>query len=157
MCKVADILSSHGWMWPDEWIIKFPAFNDIPIPQLTETIWLEADGHEAEFSASIAWESFQHRDSQVEWEKVVWFPNCVPRFSILVWLLIRKALKTQDKLKAWDRGGNVVSCVFCAQQPDSHDHLFFECPYSMQVWQMLCPYTKIPGNCFRWADIVNCL
>ncbi|GJV31883.1 reverse transcriptase zinc-binding domain-containing protein [Tanacetum coccineum] len=52
-------------------------------------------------------------------------------------LLCRKVSK-QDKLRPWDVGLdtdlNQIRCAFCDLQPDSHDHLFFECSFSSQVW-----------------------
>ena len=28
-----------------------------------------------------------------------------------------------------------MSCVFCEGCPDSHEHLFFTCPFSREVWR----------------------
>ncbi|GKD81840.1 reverse transcriptase zinc-binding domain-containing protein [Tanacetum coccineum] len=50
-------------------------------------------------------------------------------------------LRTQDKLRQWDVGINVdlnlLRCPLCDIQPDSHDHLFFECNFSKQVWMYI--------------------
>ncbi|GJV61287.1 putative RNA-directed DNA polymerase [Tanacetum coccineum] len=47
-----------------------------------------------------------------------------------------KKLKTQDRLSSWDVNGSLaMSCPLCESQPDSHEHLFFECSFSMQVWR----------------------
>ncbi|GKF84346.1 RNA-directed DNA polymerase, eukaryota, reverse transcriptase zinc-binding domain protein, partial [Tanacetum coccineum] len=51
---------------------------------------------------------------------------------------MRRSLKTQDNLRAWDVGPNVdlsmLRCPLCDTQRDSHEHLFFECVYSAKVW-----------------------
>nr|GEU89286.1 hypothetical protein [Tanacetum cinerariifolium] len=44
----------------------------------------------------------------------------------------------QDKMRQWDVGVgtdlNLLRCALCDSQPDSHAHLFFECPFSSKVW-----------------------
>ena len=51
---------------------------------------------------------------------------------------MRQSLKTHDNVRQWDVGAstdlNLLRCSLCESQPDSHDHLFFECPFSSQVW-----------------------
>nr|GEU72273.1 reverse transcriptase zinc-binding domain-containing protein [Tanacetum cinerariifolium] len=53
--------------------------------------------------------------------------------------LRRKSLKTQDNLRPWDVRPDVdLSCLrytFYDLQPNSHDHLFFACSFSSQVWK----------------------
>ncbi|GJZ22668.1 putative gag-pol polyprotein [Tanacetum coccineum] len=62
-------------------------------------------------------------------------------------------LKTQDRLLQWDVGSsidlNLLKCPLCDLVPDSHDHLFFECSFSSQVWSMvrvLCGMDTIPPH-----------
>nr|GFB36602.1 reverse transcriptase domain, reverse transcriptase zinc-binding domain protein [Tanacetum cinerariifolium] len=44
-------------------------------------------------------------------------------------------LKTQDLILAWDVSSSLgVVCSLCESNPDSHDHLFFECPVSCGIW-----------------------
>ncbi|GJS06220.1 hypothetical protein Tco_0363016 [Tanacetum coccineum] len=51
-----------------------------------------------------------------------------------VWNTIRARVpKTQDTLRHWDNMiYALVTCSLCETKPDSHDHLFFECPFSQQ-------------------------
>ncbi|GJZ82960.1 hypothetical protein Tco_0648133 [Tanacetum coccineum] len=60
-------------------------------------------------------------------------------------------LKTQDRLRQWDIGPsndlNLLRCPLCDLVPDSHDHLFFECAFSSQVWSkvhVFCGMDSIP-------------
>ncbi|GJW91293.1 putative gag-pol polyprotein [Tanacetum coccineum] len=62
-------------------------------------------------------------------------------------------LKTQDRLRQWDVGPsidlNLLKCPLCDLVPDSHDHLFFECSFSSQVWskvRVLCGMDAIPPH-----------
>lgn len=70
-----------------------------------------------------------------------------------------KSLKTQDMLRTWDKVGQTtnVLCVFCKKQPDSHDHLFFKCDYSAQVWKSLCSYANLRENVIVWSEVVTML
>ncbi|GKB53678.1 reverse transcriptase domain, reverse transcriptase zinc-binding domain protein [Tanacetum coccineum] len=84
------------------------------------------------------------------------WPDEFPRFSFHLWLVIHGKLKTQDKLRDWDtRSGLVLSCPLCDGQTDTHDHLFFHCPFSTQVWgslKDLADFSNVPG---RYKDIVD--
>ncbi|GJY44646.1 reverse transcriptase domain, reverse transcriptase zinc-binding domain protein [Tanacetum coccineum] len=69
---------------------------------------------------------------------MVWFPSCIPRHAINLWLIIRRKLKTQDLIPSWDVSNNLGSvCSLCESIPDSHDHIFFECIFARSVWNRL--------------------
>ncbi|GJU65543.1 sodium/hydrogen exchanger 6 [Tanacetum coccineum] len=81
------------------------------------------------------------------------FSYCIPRHAIHMWLVIQQKLKTQDRLRQWDVGPsidlNLLKCPLCDLVPDSHDHLFFECSFSSQVWskvRVLCGMDAIPPH-----------
>ncbi|GKB03718.1 homeodomain-like protein [Tanacetum coccineum] len=38
---------------------------------------------------------------------------------------------------------NVFQCPLCDSQPDSHDHLFFECNFSLQLWNHMKIYADL--------------
>ncbi|GJV39461.1 reverse transcriptase domain, reverse transcriptase zinc-binding domain protein [Tanacetum coccineum] len=87
--------------------------------------WLSRDGVLRPFSMACAWDTIQTR-ADIK-------------------------LKTQDKLRQWDVGPsielNLLRCPLCDLVPDSHDHLFFECAFSSQVWskvRVLCGMDFIP-------------
>ncbi|GJX21175.1 reverse transcriptase domain, reverse transcriptase zinc-binding domain protein [Tanacetum coccineum] len=75
------------------------------------------------------------RNTKVEWYSMVWFPSCIPRHAINLWLIVRKKLKTQDLIPVWNISDSLgVVCSLCETTPDSHDHLFFECPFVQRIW-----------------------
>nr|GEW22224.1 reverse transcriptase zinc-binding domain-containing protein [Tanacetum cinerariifolium] len=60
---------------------------------------------------------------------------CIPRHAINLWLIVRRKLKTQDLIPAWDVSSSLgVVCSLCESNPDSHDHLFFECLIASGIW-----------------------
>ncbi|GKE73026.1 hypothetical protein Tco_1535067, partial [Tanacetum coccineum] len=42
-------------------------------------------------------------------------------------------------------------------QPDSHDHLFFKCPYSSRVWLQVLHMADIQFALSKWCDIMDWL
>nr|GEU32802.1 reverse transcriptase domain, reverse transcriptase zinc-binding domain protein [Tanacetum cinerariifolium] len=85
-----------------------------------------------------AWDTIRVRAENVDWYNIVWFPHCIPRHAMHMWLVFQQKLKTQDRLWQWDVSPgidlNLLRCPLCDLVPDSHGHLFFECAFSSQVW-----------------------
>nr|GEV45520.1 reverse transcriptase domain-containing protein [Tanacetum cinerariifolium] len=98
--------------------------------------WHDSMGNPKQFSVREVWNSIRPRSDVVDWYNVVWFPNCIPSHAFHLWLVAKRRLKTQDRLRPWDIIGNTISmcCPLCDGPPDSHDHLFYDCPYSTRVW-----------------------
>ncbi|XP_021986327.1 uncharacterized protein LOC110882671 [Helianthus annuus] len=164
--KVSDIVNDGDWGWPRAWMDLFPVLLTIQPPVLNphksdSLIWRDVKGNEQEYSASIVWDSLRSQGDTVPWVEIVWFANCIPRHAFLSWLICKKKLKTQDKLKQWDVGTstnlNLLSCPLCSLVPDSHDHLFFECSFSMQVWSSIKSFAGIQLMSSKWEDIVEWL
>lgn len=42
-------------------------------------------------------------------------------------------LSTKDRIQRWGLQ-NDACCVLCADGIEDHDHLFFTCPFSSQLW-----------------------
>ncbi|GJY88214.1 hypothetical protein Tco_0502842 [Tanacetum coccineum] len=49
---------------------------------------------------------------------------------------------------------NLLRCALCKAQPDSHEHLFFECSYSAKVWVKVLQVADIQFNSSRLSDIL---
>nr|GEU92274.1 reverse transcriptase domain, reverse transcriptase zinc-binding domain protein [Tanacetum cinerariifolium] len=65
-------------------------------------------------------------------------------------------LADQDNLRAWDNVDITnLSCSLCEAQADSHEHLFFECNFSKQVWQKVKGYVVIPNSSYSIDSIMN--
>lgn len=65
-------------------------------------------------------------------------------------------LKTQDKLKDWECNPNVPQlCSLRDQVTDSHQHLFFECPFSQRVWIAVRGLARREATQPSWCVIIN--
>ncbi|GJS51707.1 RNA-directed DNA polymerase, eukaryota [Tanacetum coccineum] len=100
-----------------------------------------------EFSVKLAWEELRPRGDEVLWYSTVWFAHCIPRHAFHLWLVMRRSLKTQDKVKPWDVAPNtdlsILRCVLCGLHMDSHEHPFFECTFSAKVWCLVRNYAEM--------------
>ncbi|GJV91138.1 reverse transcriptase domain, reverse transcriptase zinc-binding domain protein [Tanacetum coccineum] len=142
-CRVADIAFNDGWVWPQDCLRKAPNLDPIQIPNLVANtadsyVWCDSNGNRSEFSVRCVWEAIRTRGNEVSLYHLVWFSHCVSRHAFHIWLVMQNNLHTQDKLRIWDINPNtnvsLLNCPFCGVQPDSHNHLFFECNFSLQVW-----------------------
>ena len=93
------------------------------------------------FSASRTWDQVRVKRDKVSWSKVVWLPQGVPRYAFILWLAIKNRLSTGDRMRQW---GMVQGCVFCGERDETRDHLYFACPYSYTVWEVLA--RRLVGN-----------
>ncbi|CAN7033359.1 unnamed protein product [Brassica rapa subsp. trilocularis] len=81
-------------------------------------------------TSQVYWE-LKGEEAKVPWAKVVWTKRGIPKHSFLV-----------------------CNCLLCNLEPESRDHLFFRCPFSMRVWSEVgrrCSFTSSPS----WQDTIN--
>nr|GEZ48575.1 hypothetical protein [Tanacetum cinerariifolium] len=150
----------HG---PNDWLVKYPILSSIPVPLLNDAKhdvleWRNSDGSFNTFSVQRMWETIRPRDNEVSWYDLVWFSSCIPRHAVHIWLIMKKILKTQDALSSWDVvAGLTVVCPLCETQPDSHEHLFFDCPFSHQIWSRVMHNAGLSASGSSLDSIVSIL
>ncbi|CAH1428278.1 unnamed protein product [Lactuca virosa] len=128
--KVNDVMVNDFYLWPIEWVIEFPGLKDGPMfcidaNQRDVTGWRDKNGVCKQFSCKKVWRDINNFGDKVPWYDIVWYGNCIPRNSFILWLAILNRLKTHDRVKGWEISGNLL-CPFCAISSDSHDHLLFK-------------------------------
>lgn len=87
------------------------------------------------FTVSSLWDALRVHYPTVPWNKLVCFPAHVPKCSVISWLAILNRLYTEDRLVLF-RIKSISCCSLCPDN-ESHDHLFFNCSYSTQVWNAI--------------------
>ncbi|XP_071714208.1 uncharacterized protein [Rutidosis leptorrhynchoides] len=131
-------------MWYDIWC------DFGPFAALVSTRMIYHKGYDPSYSIKdmdflvhLVWEYIRSKSNQVPWASIVWFSNNIPKHAFVMWLLMGEKLKTQDKLKHWEVSETqVLLCSLCEQVSDSHDHLFFNCAFSLQV--AANPFNNLP-------------
>ncbi|KAJ0548751.1 putative RNA-directed DNA polymerase [Helianthus annuus] len=164
--KLAEILVNGEWRWPMEWVNRFPLLQQVQGFQLDplrkdEIKWRTRQGVHTGFSSSTVWDDLRTGHDEVQWAKVVWFPQAIPRHAFLMWLILNTKLKTQDIMSRWNASGNanfnLMCCSLCTRGPDSHEHLFFECEYASRVWDGVKDRANMASTQHHWTQILDYL
>ena len=103
------------------------------------------------FKVALAFEALRPRKEVVDWAKEEWGAHNTPKHMFILWLAALGRLSTYDRLFFLDVD---PGCRFCGVDLETHQHLFFECPYSKDVWREVRKRFKIPS---RVASIGNAL
>jgi hypothetical protein len=86
------------------------------------------------YTSSETWEALREKQVQVVWWKLIWFPPAIPKPAFILWLVIKDALTTGDRLLKWGYQGD-AHCIFCRHGIEDRDNLFFQCSYSSRIWK----------------------
>ncbi|GJV00358.1 putative gag-pol polyprotein [Tanacetum coccineum] len=160
---VSDLISNGSWRWPHDWSSRFLNVVNIHVPEINndlddEFVWRDVRGVFQRFSVARAWNSLRLRVDVVDWYHFIWFPHCIPRHAIHMWLVIKEKFKTQDRLRQWDVGPsiylNLLKCPLCDMVPDSHSHLFFEWLFAYQVWFQVLALNGMSSVPPRFVDVL---
>ncbi|XP_071714436.1 uncharacterized protein [Rutidosis leptorrhynchoides] len=158
---VADIVVNGDWKVPDLWKIKFKEIFDFPTPVLIADrvdmcLWKSRSGKTSNFTVKCAWQDLSEDWANVNWAKLVWFSQCIPRHSFITWVALHGKLRTQDKYMRVE-SNNDLRCPFCKLCKDSHSHLFFDCDYPRAVWNELKLMANLDHAPNEWTELVEYL
>ncbi|XP_059281045.1 uncharacterized protein LOC132034692 [Lycium ferocissimum] len=73
---------------------------------------------------------------KVCWRRFVCNNQGSPKWVFILYLALNRRLYTRDRLKKWGITNQVV-CPLCGTEPETIDHLFFQCSFSAAVWEKL--------------------
>ncbi|GKF47713.1 reverse transcriptase zinc-binding domain-containing protein, partial [Tanacetum coccineum] len=131
--SVNEMIHNGQWRWPEEWYKKFPMITNIDVPVLDDAttdkvVLRDRNGRDMKFSMNTANTDMNIQYPVVSWWKLIWFSQCIPKHSFIVWLAIQDRLTTQDKFRRW--GDYAVNrCCLCCQDSEDIKHLLFQCPF----------------------------
>ncbi|GAV91954.1 zf-RVT domain-containing protein, partial [Cephalotus follicularis] len=131
--RVKDILREGEWCWPQvssDLIDIQQRVQQIPVSTAPDAIYWGKIGEP--FSTSKAWQDIRTRSSDVAWHSLVWHPYRIPKHAFILWLALRGAHRTRDKLVATGVIQS-ASCSFNCGELETASHLFFMCPYTARV------------------------
>ncbi|KAJ6697550.1 hypothetical protein OIU85_003878 [Salix viminalis] len=81
-----------------------------------------------------------------------WFKFHIPRHAFILWLAIKGRLRTMDRM--YDHEGPRI-CNLCSLEDETHEHLFFNCRFSHEVWAWLTSKHQTPWPNYRWPDLIQ--
>ena len=76
------------------------------------------------------------------------------RLSFPSLIAIHGRLSTGDRVKSWYDNVD-ASCVLCQEPLETRNHLFFECPYSEQIWGTLMKGVMNNQYTSRWDRLIE--
>ena len=157
--KVADLVVNSNWNWPYSWNNRFGEIMDIQVPLIVnglndKAVWINKKGKEKNFCVNEVWKAMKVSSPKVIWYNHVWFSQCVPRHSFILWMAVKGRLKTQDRISRWLNIQD-MSCPFCKRCKDSHSHLFFSCHFAKRLWERLKIMAKLDDVSNSWAQIIT--
>ena len=103
------------------------------------------------FSTTSAWKALRRARPVVPWHKLVWFSGFIPKASFILWLAVKQRLGTQDRLFAPLNTG----CLLCWHHLENHDHLFFECSITKQIWTTMLSKCGCQFQSLKWMDYIQ--
>ncbi|PWA63876.1 reverse transcriptase zinc-binding domain-containing protein [Artemisia annua] len=108
------------------------------------------------FSVKQVWVDYNERQPEVKWKKLVWYTQCIPSHSFVLWMVILGRLQTQDRIFQWNNDLN-IRCSLCNECMDSRDHLFFQCSYVKSVWELIKPKSYVQSLSQSWMCNVEAM
>ncbi|PWA74759.1 RNA-directed DNA polymerase, eukaryota, Reverse transcriptase zinc-binding domain protein [Artemisia annua] len=152
--KVADLSVNDCWQWPSEWHDKFPMIVQLQNIALDnnkkdQIAWKSRNGKLGKFKVQNAYFDLQDENNEVNWWKLVWFSQNIPKHSFVLWMAILNKLNTQDKVRSWG-SYDLMVCPLCYSDMDSHSHLFFKCSYEKMLLKM-----GSKCNNLEWNGLIN--
>ena len=154
--KVSDIITNGRLAPPPCHQDLQQIWNSINIhPQILHTdtcIW--QGNSSGRFTIDSAWDLL--RDARPRGTKyhLIWFPGHTPRHAFILWIASMDRLYTIDRLLC-HRIINVSTCILCGQHAETHDHLFFQCTYSSEVWGYLSAKTLFSWPSTTWQSLLK--
>ncbi|GKB89360.1 reverse transcriptase zinc-binding domain-containing protein, partial [Tanacetum coccineum] len=122
--------------------------------QKDKVIWIANNASPKQFTMRNVYDNLRDHNEEVKWGKLVWFSQCVPKHSYILWMAVQQRLLTHVRMRKWG-SFNMMVCGLCMRCEESHDHLFFECEYSKAIWTKLQSLMACSINDHRWDDIVR--
>lgn len=117
-------------------------------------LWRGKQRFKQKFSTKDTWLLLRENRNPCAWSRAIWFPQATPKFAFMTWLSVRNRMSTLDRIASWSSGIN-STCMLCKNATETRNHLFFECAYSAQVWEIIVKeilgssYTKV------WSEIME--
>ena len=98
---------------------------------------------EGKFRVALAYDSIRDRRPSVSWYKEVWASHNTPKHMFILCLPLLNMLSTYDRLLFLDID---PGCRLCEAELETHDHLFFDCPYTTDICRELRVRFMIPAE-----------
>ncbi|XP_039004056.1 uncharacterized protein LOC120131001 [Hibiscus syriacus] len=101
---------------------------------------------------SVIWDELRENREKVTWKKLLWFPLHIPKHSMISWMIILDRLPTRDRLFRM----GISNCILRNNEPESKNHLFFNCVYASSIWNSIMILTNLRDSHGTWNSRIEC-
>ncbi|GJY48200.1 RNA-directed DNA polymerase, eukaryota, reverse transcriptase zinc-binding domain protein [Tanacetum coccineum] len=149
--EICNVKKSDSWSWKTmvELRDKMKPYVNVMIGDDMikdgEWIWPQEWG---------VWNNMKVEYPKVEWHKVVWFSQCIPRHTFVMWLVLHDRFQTQERMARWYTNG-ILLCPLCANCKDLVHRLFFQCNFASKVWSKIKGDLDIQRDPNDWQRIIQ--
>lgn len=119
-------------------------------------LWKEKDKFKRAFSSKNTWLEIREVHPNLNWTKGVWFKHATPKYSFHVWTAMKDRLSTCDRMQKWNSTID-TGCVLCQHDLETRNHLFYECPFSSQIWSKLMGGILQSQYTEKWDELLHLL
>ncbi|WZZ07224.1 hypothetical protein YC2023_093145 [Brassica napus] len=138
---LASLYTNGAWQIPparsESQVEVHAILTTIHLNEEEDTYVWEIEGkHSSRYSIGQVYSHLMQHGPSVPWHQTVWNKGGIPRQSFLSWLLVLDRCPTRDRLISWGLATSTL-CLLCNVQPESRNHLFFECPFTWEIWSHL--------------------
>ena len=103
------------------------------------------------FTIKSAWELLRTSQMHVDGSRILWHSWHVPRYSFILWLATRGRLRTKDRIHGSTNSN--PRRALCNVHDEDHNHLLFNCTYSIDVWTVVASKAQIIWPIRPWEQL----
>ncbi|XP_039070402.1 uncharacterized protein LOC120217278 [Hibiscus syriacus] len=103
------------------------------------------------------WEDMRVKVPKVPWYSLVWFPGCIPKHNIILWMTILDRLPTWVRLLRMELSIENDKCVLCDVEAKTRDHLFFDCGFTRELWGDILTLCGVIRRVSCWDRELACV
>lgn len=158
--KVTAIVDNYAWKWPSvntlevkELIASTPSSLS-PKLGADSIIWTPSSN--GKFSIGSTWNFLRKSFDKVTWSGIIWGPHNVPKASLICWMAVQGRLNTGDRVKQFGISQS-SECYVCHNPYEDYNHLFFHCPFSDRVWNVMKIKLNVSWPDLPWFELVQLL
>ncbi|XP_038997365.1 uncharacterized protein LOC120122260 [Hibiscus syriacus] len=102
-------------------------------------------------NAKGIWEEVRIKHDKVPWQKLIWFPLHIPKFSVIAWLAILDRLPTRERLL---RIGLTINgqCILCNAAFETRNHLFADSIMATSLWNGILHLSLLSLPHMSWEN-----
>ncbi|XP_062114152.1 uncharacterized protein LOC133825189 [Humulus lupulus] len=86
-----------------------------------------------------------------EYKRTIWHRSILPKHRFMLWMVLNSYLLTRDNLAKVHMHLSSLLCPVCADHLESHQHLFFDCCFSLKVLEVIFTWIGFPA----WSHLYS--